>query len=619
MDPTRNGDNRKKLDGLKMNGNLRTPSAMRSSIMVLMMLLAALSAPAVEWRTEGEDDSELRAALTALLGPIGTASAADFESDTSLDPADHITVMTSTEYGENIRLVDSWEDNDDEEDDWCMGDFFMINVTRRFSYFAVCWGSEENPGPVTIAALEVQYLGGITLEDFPVEGMSVPGVPLPIATVFATSLVHMIEFEDTGTPEDPANTSGNGVFDFTRSGEGLSDFEMTSAEDVHAGVDLSNLVWEMTDDGIEEWSHVEGRENEMGWNFTIEATDVDYDGDDIWWLLGGNDDVVERIAYTFHLGVSIDEVTDEVIPWWTVTLDPVENKSWENDEIPYEVESIGEQQNLTWSGVRVATDFKYDQTIDGWDFHTPDSLLMVESIIIRGSFTFGIISDFMDEVSGEVGAFDETMAYDADEEDEVVLGTGDVRGVNKVTGTNVEWRHNYQKVPDKLHWVDEVELTDADGNVTTAEVTFQLHASEAFAENNDDVSVAVYIALGGTIYPAAEHIFHDPGYSASINIIQLGMALLSGEIVGLQFVVVTLLGVLGLIGITLRKRKARNVLAMVAAIPAAGAAPVLAAAVPATVAAPAVVTAPMQSAALPEMLDLDSNPPPGGGASGPLW
>ena len=619
MDPTRNGDNRKKLDGLKMNGNLRTPSAMRSSIMVLMMLLAALSAPAVEWRTEGEDDSELRAALTALLGPIGTASAADFESDTSLDPADHITVMTSTEYGENIRLVDSWEDNDDEEDDWCMGDFFMINVTRRFSYFAVCWGSEENPGPVTIAALEVQYLGGITLEDFPVEGMSVPGVPLPIATVFATSLVHMIEFEDTGTPEDPANTSGNGVFDFTRSGEGLSDFQIQSAEDVHAGVDLSNLVWEMTDDGIEEWSHVEGRENEMGWNFTIEATDVDYDGDDIWWLLGGNDDVVERIAYTFHLGVSIDEVTDEVIPWWTVTLDPVENKSWDNDEIPYEVESIGEQQNLTWSGVRVATDFKYDQTIDGWDFHTPDSLLMVESIIIRGSFTFGIISDFMDEVSGQVGAFDESMAYDADEENEVVLGTGDVRGVNKVTGTNVEWRNNFRKVPDVLHWVDEAEISDGDGNVSTANVTFQLHASEAFSENNDDVSVSVYIALGGTIYPAAEHIFHDPGYSASINIIQLGMALLSGEIVGLQFVVVTLLGVLGLIGITLRKRKARNVLAMVAATPTAAAAPVLAAVVPTTVASPTVVTDPMQSAALPEMLDLDSNPSPGGGASGPLW
>ncbi len=606
-----------------MNKNLRAPSALRSSIMVLMMLLAALSAPAVEWQTEGEDDSELRAALMALLGPIGIAAAADFESDTSLNPADHIEVMTSTEYGENIRLVDSWEDNDDEEDDWCMGDFFMINVTQRFSYFAVCWGSEENPGPVTIAALEVQYLGGITLEDFPVEGMSVPGVPLPIATVFATSLVHMIEFEDTGTPEDPANTSGNGVFDFTRSGEGLSDFEMTSAEDVHAGVDLSNLVWEMTDDGIEEWSHVEGRENEMGWNFTIEATDVDYDGDDIWWLLGGNDDVVERIAYTFHLGVSIDEVTDEVIPWWTVTLDPNPNHDEDSDvladQLPFVIEDIGPQQDLTWSGVRVGTDFKYDQTIDGWDFHTPDSLLMVESIIIRGSFTFGIISDFMDEVSGQVGAFDESMAYDADEEDEVVLGTGDVRGVNKVTGTNVEWRHDFRKVPDVLHWVDEAEISDGDGNVSMANVTFQLHASEAFAENNDDVSVAVYIALGGTIYPAAEHIFHDPGYSASINIIQLGMALLSGEIVGLQFVVVTLLGVLGLIGITLRKRKARNVLAMVAATPTAAAAPVLAAVVPATVAAPAVVTDPMQSAALPGMLDLDSNPPPGGGASGPLW
>ena len=70
MDPTRNGNSREKLDGLKMNMNLRAPSALRSSIMVLMMLLAALSAPAVEWQTEGEDDSELRAALTALLAEL---------------------------------------------------------------------------------------------------------------------------------------------------------------------------------------------------------------------------------------------------------------------------------------------------------------------------------------------------------------------------------------------------------------------------------------------------------------------------------------------------------------------------------------------------------------------
>ncbi|PXF20279.1 MAG: peptidase M15A, partial [Methanobacteriota archaeon] len=65
--------------------------------------------------------------------------------------------------------------------------------------------------------------------------------------------------------------------------------------------------------------------------------------------------------------------------------------------------------------------------------------------------------------------------------------------------------------------------------------------------------------------------------------------------------------------------KARNVLAMAAATPTAAAAPVLAAAVPATVAATAVVTDPMLSSALPGMLDLDSDPPSGGGASGPLW
>jgi hypothetical protein len=517
--------------------------------MVLGMFLATLAAPGIQWDSGNSELNDRLAKLAEFVGPAGMAAAADFESESSLDPFDHIEVMTSAEYGENIRHADAWEDNDDDEDDWCAGDFFMINITRRFSYFSVCWGSEDNPGPVSIAALEVQYLGGVTLEDFPVEGISVPGVPLPIATVFATSMVHMIEFEDTGLAGQENTTAGNGVFDFTRSGEGLSDFDLESAEDVHAGVDL-NLNWDMTEDGIEEWS--DG--NQAGWNFTIEARNVSYDGANMWWLTA-NDDVVERIAYTFHLGVTIEEVTEEVIPWWTVTL--VENES---ADLGYSISDISDQQNLTWSGVRVGTDFKYDQWIDGWDFHNTDSLLLVESVIVRGSFTLSAISDFMDEVAGEVGAFDEQMAYDSDEEDEVVLGTGDVTGVNKVSGTNVEWRNHFRKVPDKLHWVDTAEAGESPDDMHEVNVTFQLHASEAISVREEGASVALYIALGGVIYPAAKHIFHDPGYSASINLVQLGAALLSNEIVGLQFVTVALLGILGIIAVVVRKRKHRKAL-----------------------------------------------------------
>ena len=522
--------------------------------LLTMMLLATLAAPSIEWNT---GDDRIDEALVALLGPIATAAAADFESDRSMVPADHVSVIQSDEVGENIRLVDAFDDNDGEVDDWCMGDFFMLNVTNRFSYFAVCWGSESNPGPVTIAALEVQYLGGVNLNDFPVEGMTTPGVPLPVATIFATSLAHMLEFEDTGTPSDPANTSGNGLFDYTRSGEGLTDFDIQSAENVHAAVDLSRLSWTMTDDGVEEWENG----SEMGWNFTLEATDVAYNNDG-WWLTASGDSV-EKIAYTFHLGVEIDEVTNEVIPWWDISLDPnegaenaSENASLE-ERIPWIITDVGPQQNLTWSGVRVATDFKYDQLVEGWDFHSENSLLMVESVIARGSFTFGLIADFIDDVAGD---FDEMMAYDAAAEDEVVLGVEDMRGVNQVSGTNVEWRHNYTKVPDRLHWVDTAEIGDDSNNTTTVNVTFQLHASEAFYERNDLAAGSLYIAIGGAIYPAGNYIFHDPGYAASIDIIQLGNALLSGEVVGLQFVVVGLFGVLAMAAVIRRRRKHRGVL-----------------------------------------------------------
>ncbi|MDP6742020.1 MAG: hypothetical protein QF544_03030 [Candidatus Thalassarchaeaceae archaeon] len=570
------------------------------------MLVTTLMAPAISFETGNEDVNEL---LESLIGPIATAQAADLESDSSMNPLDHVELVTSEEVGENIRLQDGFEDNDEEEDDWCMGDYVMLNITRRLSYFAVCWGSEDNPGPVSIAALEVQYLGGVNLEDFPVEGMSVPGVPLPIATVFATSLVHMIEFEDTGVPGDEANTSGNGVFDYTRNGTGLTDFDMTSAEDVHAGVSLER-DWDMSSDGIEEWS--DG--SSMGWNFTLLAENVEYDNSDGWWMTANND-VVELIALTFHLGVEIVPVTDEVIPWWTVTLDANpnhdENSEVLADQIPFVVEDIGEQQNLTWSGVRVGTDFKYDQTIDGWDFHDANSLLMVESVIARGSFTFGLISDFMDEVNNEsAGSFDEEMAYDKEDEDGNLLSPEDNRAVNKVSGTSVTWSHDYTKVPDKYHWVDTAEVGSDSITTQTANVTFQLHESESFQESNDAVSVSLYIAIGGAIYPPADYIYHDPGYAASVSIIQLGGMLLSGEIVGLQFVVVSLLGVLGLIGITIRKRKHKRILQVVDKVQSTPPQ-----SMPSIVQPQGVI----QQEAAPSMVNLDDSHPPGGGASGLLW
>ncbi len=584
---------------------MNKPITFRSSVMVMLMLASTLMAPAISFETGNEDMNDL---LESLLGPIATVQAADLESDSSMNPLDHVELITSDEVGENIRLQDGFEDNDDEEDDWCMGDYVMLNVTRRLSYFAVCWGSEENPGPVSIAALEVQYLGGVNLEDFPVEGVSVPGVPLPIATVFATSLVHMIEFEDTGVPGDEENTSGNGVFDYTRDGTGLTDFDLTSAEDVHAGVSLSR-DWDMSSDGIEEWSDGSA----MGWNFTLLAENVEYDNSDGWWMTENND-VVELIALTFHLGVEITPVTDEVIPWWTVTLDSNpnhdENSEVLADQIPFVVEDIGEQQDLTWSGVRVGTDFKYDQTIDGWDFHNANSLLMVESVIARGSFTFGLISDFLDDVNNESeGSFDEEMAYDKDDEDANLLSSGENRAVNKVSGTSVTWSHDYTKVPDKYHWVDTAEVGSDSLTTQTANVTFQLHESESFQESNDAVSVSLYIAIGGAIYPPAEYIYHDPGYAASVSIIQLGGMLLSGEIVGLQFVVVGLLGVLGLIGITVRKRKHKNVLRMMNQQNQ-----------PATQVGYG--TTPQEAviqANIPSMVNLDSSQPPdGGGQHGPL-
>ena len=118
----------------KTNGRINTPFTFRSSVLVMLMLVSTLMAPAISFETGNEDMNDL---LESLLGPIASVQAADLESDSSMDPLDHVELITSEDVGENIRLQDGFEDNDDEEDDWCMGDYVMLNVTRRLSYFAI--------------------------------------------------------------------------------------------------------------------------------------------------------------------------------------------------------------------------------------------------------------------------------------------------------------------------------------------------------------------------------------------------------------------------------------------------------------------------------------------------
>jgi len=529
---------------------------MRASSFVVLMLLGILAAPAMQWNVPLMDEQQT-AMLNELLDPFGIAAAAELESEASLDPFDHVEVVSSAIVGENIRLHDPWDDNDQDDDDWCDGDFLMLNLSKRFSYLAVCWGSEANPGPVSIAAMEVKYLGGVTVEDFPVRGVTVPAVPIPVVTVFANSLMHVIEFEDSGTPDDPAATAGNGVFDFARDGSGIADFDITAAEQVNRAASLER-DWEMTD--YEEWTG----ENSAGWNFTLQTQNVDYDGSSIWWMTDDGS-VIENIAFTFHLGVTVDPVTDEAIPWWRISVVNEGDDEWGLVE-----ESLVQEADKTWSGARVGFDFKYDQSIDGWDFSESqnggDVKLMVESVIVRGTFMPNVVAEFLDATVQQIGAGNESMIYSAADENEVVLGTADVRGVNMVSGTSVSWSHDFTKVPDKLHWVDNADIGTVDANGDTqwenVPVIFQLHASEAFSGEDDkeEGNVSLYIALGGYIFPAADRIFHDPGYSGAISLIQLGGALITNALVGGQFVVILLMGALGTIFISVRRRRHRRIL-----------------------------------------------------------
>ena len=437
-------------------------------------------------------------------------------------------------------------------EDWGAGDYVALNMTQNgtLAFFGVVYGTEEYPNAIVLVSAYIQYLGGAEVVDEH-GGLMAAALPIPVLTAHAQVLAFLVEFNDTGYPAPGGRVgAGNGLFDFSRTGSGLEDFNLTATEPLYKAVDLRR-AWERS-----EITEVEKNDHMKSWEFALTTRDALYtriwdNGEPVEGELGREgtpaDGVVEKVEFRFHVGVDVTKENVQV-PWYRVTLG-------EDNEI-LDSKEVGKK---LYKGIGLQADFKYDHLIQGWDFtaKSASSRLMLESFIGFGTFVPDIVQRWMDVEFGAGYADDYSIA----EVETFTGGPKDLAGVDDIpdeatllTKDSIVFKDRWHK-NGEISWVSDVEV---DGKPD--KMAFQIHAGDVDVMErgeNDDGAFHGAVLVGGYIYPAGKDLFHDPVFSASAVIVDVraDLGILPMVIFAAAVASVVLLGAIGVAVTAVRRRE----------------------------------------------------------------
>src|SRR3989454_2850330 len=229
----------------------------------------------------------------------------------------------------------------------------LIAVKAGDALFGVRYGTSDHLNDIVIFAEYKRFLGGAQIVDG--QGNELASRGIPVYTVLAQSLNRFIEFRERNA------TDG---FDLTS----VDPFHVPLTQNVPVKVLMLHTAWELT--GLT--NVTSGGVTYV--NFTVSATNLAYTHVLDNTSLG--DEMLNRVAFTFHLVVGTHDVTANV-PWYRVTVD-----DGNRYDITH-VEFLG-YRNVT--GPAIAMGAKYDHLIEGWDFAYPTDRLALETHFVFGNY-----------------------------------------------------------------------------------------------------------------------------------------------------------------------------------------------------------------------------------------
>lgn len=430
--------------------------------------------------------------------------------------------------------------------DWEQGDFVALRFNKD-AWFVVIYGTEENPNGILLMSIYTRYLG--VAEVYDEYGGYAGTVPIPVFTVFGQKLVWALEFRDMAH----GGQEPNGVFDFKRTpfrepSKWRLHEPLYKAVDLNRSWERSNITEKLLDNNTKEWT------------FSLTATDMEYEKFSP--FVDVSDKSVEKMEFTFHLTATASDVVIEDVPWYKVTI----TSNADNEVEVIDSEFMGTE---TYTGTSVNAEFKYDHLIEGWDFETNESKLLIETWAILGNFIPKHVAQWIrqefirDEINGSGRAEYETregVRYSDSEElesgeDENNDGIPDPEIITKDT---IEFKDNWQRI-GRLLWLSNVTVDGED-----KDMYFQIHAGRILRNvltEKRDGCIKGAIILGGFIYPKGEKIFHDPTFESTALLLDIPQKLIDILPVGIVFVQF-LMAVVAVISVSgyayARKRKERQ-------------------------------------------------------------
>ncbi len=406
-------------------------------------------------------------ALALLGASLALAGVASAQGDRDLTPV--------VEQGSTERLGGG---------DW-------ISVRAGDARVSVVYGTATHPNKLYVFAEYKRFLGGADIYD--AQGNLLRTAGLPVYTIFGQSFDRFIEFRDVS----PA-PSGDGLLNFYP-----FDRNDTATGDLPEKATHLFRAWTASEEPLLRWN-----ETTWGKNFTVETLNVPYE---VVWVAGiprrgtTADGVLDRLAFTFHLRITVSEVSGEV-PWWNVTV---------SDGTQRRVTSVERAANRTFSGDAVAMAAKYDHFIEGWDFARPGDpadLLALETRAFVGHYVPQAVGEFIH------------LAYFYSE---AKSGNYTRRGNDTtvpdrpqlLTLDRVYFDDNWERV-GRLTWQSDVKV---DGRADT--MVFQVQGGELFRTAHYGAAFAGFAIRGAYIYPKGAAIEHDPGLEATSDLWNLPEAL----------------------------------------------------------------------------------------------
>jgi hypothetical protein len=389
------------------------------------------------------------------------------------------------------------------------GDYVYVKF-KNDALFGVLYGTDQYPNSIVILARHTRYLGGADAYDEN-GALVAQKVPIMVYTLFAQKLEGIFEFNDT---------NGDGIATYNKTGAGGFYRNFIEHEPIYKGVSLTT-AWDISD--VTELSDPDA--NERSWEFSLIATNLPYYaiGDSSSIGQSVQNDVLEKVEFTFHLDASLVNIEDESVPYYRVTVRKEDRPGYAKG---YTVMESERTENRLVSGKRGHYEVKYDHEILGWDYDPTNQnrMLVLENHLVLGNVIPANTAEwvrvqFMKDIGG-----DGKVVYETDEgiiegtDDIAVKTTEPVPGLpQKVNNRYIECKANWERI-GKLTWVSDVTVDGKEGEMYAQVQGFRKVALVG-PEGN---AFTGFVALAGFSYPGGDHIVHDPTI-ASEPLIEMSM------------------------------------------------------------------------------------------------